>query len=376
MKKLLQHILPILVLITISFCSTTGNADRTDIVEISLFIEGAMIEYFVPGVSIAVINDFKIDWAKGFGETDIETREPVTVRTLFQAASISKPVAAMAALKFVQDEKIRLDDNINLSLESWKIPDNRFTENKKVTLKNILSHTGGLTVNGFRGYKASERKPDVIQILNGEEPSNSAAIRVDMEPGTEYRYSGGGYTVMQQALLDITQKPFPRIMRETVLSKLDMDYSTYDQPLPESLLKFASSGHGRTGDPIKEKIHIYPEMAAAGLWTTASDLARFAVEIQNSLKGKSNKVLSQETAQEMTTPYISENYALGLQITERDGKTYFGHGGSNAGFKCFMIASIDEGVGVVIMTNGDLGNQLYRDILEKVEQVYNWNANN
>lgn len=375
MRKSLNFILPFFVLITIPFCSTTGGSDRPDIEEISLFIEEAMVEYFVPGVSIAVIIDFKLDWTRGFGETDIETRDPVTERTLFQAASISKPVAAMAALKFVQDGKIGLDDNINISLESWKIPDNRYTANKKVTLKNILSHTAGLTVSGFRGYKTSENKPDIIQILNGENPSNSGAIRVDIEPGTEYRYSGGGYTVMQQALVELMQKPFPKIMRETVLSKLDMDYSTYDQPLPESLLKFASSGHGRTGDPIEEKIHIYPEMAAAGLWTTPSDLARFAIEIQKSLKGKSNKVLSQETAQQMITPYISEDYGLGLQITKRDGKSYFGHGGSNAGFKCLMIASVDEGVGVVIMTNGDLGNQLYRDILEKIEEVYNWKAN-
>lgn len=177
---------------------------------------------------------------------------------------------------------------------------------------------------------------------------------------------------MQQALIDLAGKPFPAIMRETVLSKLEMDYSTYDQPLSENLLKFAAAGHRDNGETIIEKRHIYPEMAAAGLWTTAYDLARFAIEIQKSIEGESNRVLSQDMSRLMITPYISENYGMGLQIVKRGDRNYFAHDGSNEGFRCFIIASVNGGFGAVIMTNGARGSQLYREIIDKIEEVYEW----
>lgn len=330
-------------------------------------ITGRMENFKVPGVSIAVFSDFKIDWAKGYGVMDAETGEPVTERTLFQAASISKPVAAMAALKFAQDGKIKLDGNINDILKSWKLPENKFTSGQPVTLSHILSHSAGLTVHGFRGYKVSEPQPSLRQILDGEEPANSGAIRVDMAPGTKFRYSGGGYTIMQQALIDLTGKPFPQIMKETVLDPLRMDYSTYDQPLPESILKFSATGYQRIGEEVEEKRHIYPEMAAAGLWTTPSDLAKFAIEVQLSIAGKSEKVLSREMAQKMVTAFADTVYGLGFSLARKD---YFGHGGSNNGFKCGLIAHMETGFGIVIMTNGDLGGLLAPEIQKAIIEEY------
>ena len=372
MKKILISIIAAPVFLLAAFCHVFDPGLHVKMDDISVFIEKEMIEYNVPGVSIAVISNYEIDWAKGYGVADIETNEPVTETTLFQAASISKPVTAMAALRFVMDGEIQLKENINNYLTNWKIPDNEFTQNKKVTLKNILSHTGGITVNGFRGYKKSEGIPTLLQILDGLTPANSAPIRVDTEPGKKYRYSGGGYTIIQQALIDITQMPFPEIMHEAVLSRIGMDYSTYEQPLPESLLQFAAAGHRSSGESVKEKRHIYPEMAAAGLWTTPGDLAKFAIEIQKSLKSKSNKVLSREMTELMVTPYISDNYGLGLRISERAGKPFFRHTGGNEGFKCLLSASLDTGVGVIIMTNGDMGVPLCNDIVEKIEKLYKW----
>lgn len=234
-------------------------------------IEERMKFYKVPGLSVAVIKDFKIHWARAYGVKDLETKEPVTVETLFQAGSISKSVNAMIVMKKVEQGKISLDANINDKLVSWKLPDNDFTAKKKVTLRNLLSHTAGTTVHGFPGYAIDEKVPTVPQVLNGEAPANTAPVRVDLEPGTRFRYSGGGTTITQLALTDIEKKPYPEIARETVLKPLKMTNSTYSQPLPASWRPKAATGYRRDGSEVKGKIHIYPEMAAAGLWTTPTD---------------------------------------------------------------------------------------------------------
>jgi len=335
-------------------------------------IQERLKHYGIQGVSIAIIHNFKVEWARGYGITDIETQEPITEKILFQAASISKPVAAMGALKKVQEGKITLFENINNKLTSWKLPENQLTRDKKVTLAHLLSHTGGVTVHGFRGYAIDEDTPSLIQVLNGKKPANSAPIRVDLKPGTLNRYSGGGFTIMQQTLIDIEKKSFPKIMGETVLEPLGMLNSTYEQPLLPDRLKFAAAGHRSAETSVHGKRHTYPEMAAAGLWTTPTDLAKFAAEIQLSLKGKSNKILSKELTHQMLTPFISKNYGLGLSIQNKGNSIYFGHGGSNEGFKCQLIAHKEKGYGAAIMTNADEGFRIVPEILRSIAKEYQW----
>src|SRR5918997_689871 len=213
-------------------------------------IEERLRQHKIPGASVAVIKDFKVEWARGYGVKDAETREPVTERTLFQAGSISKPVSAMAALKKVEQGRLSLDEDVNRKLVSWKLPDNEFTSKKKVTLANLLSHTAGLTVHGFPGYAAGEKLPTVPQVLDGAPPANTAPVRVDLEPGTRFRYSGGGTTVAQLLLTDTERKPFPDIARETVLAPLGMTDSTYEQPLPAGRARHAATGHRADGKPV------------------------------------------------------------------------------------------------------------------------------
>jgi CubicO group peptidase (beta-lactamase class C family) len=330
-----------------------------------------MADYKVPGVSIAVIDNFKIEWAKGYGFKEAGRNDPVTTQTLFQAASISKPVAAFAALHFVEKGILDLDENVNKKLVSWKVPENEFTKEKKVSLRGILSHSAGLTVSGFRGYTQEEDAPSLRQILDGEKPANSAAIRVNIEIGKKYRYSGGGFTVMQQLLIDLFNKPFPKIMQETVLKKLGMTNSTYEQPLQESIKANAATAHHINGKSIKGKWHTYPEMAAAGLWTTPSDLCRFAIEIMLSKAGKSNKVLSQDMIQQMLTVQIGE-VGLGLFLNYEGENFRFSHGGGNKGFKCILAGYPEKGQGVAIMTNGDRGNLLFVEILRSIAAEYGW----
>lgn len=334
-------------------------------------IQERMKHYRIPGVSIAVINDFKIEWARGYGIKDIETNEPVTEETLFQAGSISKPVAAMVALKKVEQGKIALDENINNKLTSWKLPDNEFTAKKKVTLANLLSHTAGLTVHGFPGYAEGKKIPSLPEVLDGNGPANTAAVRVNMEPGTRFRYSGGGSTIAQLAIMDIEKKPYPQIAKETVLDPLRMTSSTYSQPLPNPVRKQAASGHKADGRLVEGKFHAYPEMAAAGLWTTPSDLARFAIEVQLSLAGKSNKVLSKEMTEKMVTPFIDNSASLGFFIEKHGSAIYFGHGGADEGFRASLLVNRDKGYGVAIMVNSDNG-QIMGEILRSVAREYQW----
>src|SRR5215211_6556284 len=334
-------------------------------------IEERMRHHKVPGVSVAVIKDFKVEWAGGYGFKDAESREPVTERTLFQAGSISKPVAAMTILKKVEQGKLSLDEDVNAKLASWKLPENEFTAKKKVTLANLLSHTAGLTVHGFPGYAEGEKVPTVPQVLDGAPPANTAPVRVDLEPGTRFRYSGGGTTVAQLLLTDTLRKPFPEIARETVLAPLGMDDSGYEQPLPAARARLAATGYRADGKPVEGKFHVYPEMAAAGLWTTPTDLAKFGIEVQLSLQGRSNKVLSKAAVERMVTPFVGEDNGLGFFLQKRGQQVYFGHDGADEGFRAQLLVHREKGYGVAVMVNSDNG-QIIGEIFRAVAREYGW----
>jgi CubicO group peptidase (beta-lactamase class C family) len=206
-----------------------------------------MAELEVPGASVTVIHNGKIEWAHGFGVTRVGG-PPVTTSTLFEAGSISKPVAAMAALRLVESGKLGLDADVNQYLKRWKVPDSEFTRNRKVTLRQLLTHTAGLTVGGFEGYSAGAAVPNVIQILNGMGPANTPPVVVDFQPGSRYRYSGGGYTVLQLLLEDVTSMPFPKLLQQSVLSPIGMTSSTFEQPLPRQRLNVAATPYTRDGN--------------------------------------------------------------------------------------------------------------------------------
>lgn len=323
-----------------------------------------------PGVSVAVINDGVIEWARGYGVVEAGSATPVTPSTLFQAASISKSVAALAAMRLVEQGKLGLDEDVNARLSSWKVPGNSFTQTEKVTLRRLLSHTAGLTVHGFGGYPADAAVPTLVEVLDGLKPANSAAVRADAIPGSLWRYSGGGYTVMQLLAAEVTGRPFPVLMSELALKPIGMADSTYEQPLPAARRGQAASAHRSDGKPIPGRFHTYPEMAAAGLWTTPTDLARFLVEIQRALAGRSS-VLSAASARQMTT-VVKDGYGLGLSVQGLGQAASFGHGGSNAGFRCTMTAFAERGQGAVVMTNGDQGSRLAAEIVRAIAVEYGW----
>jgi CubicO group peptidase (beta-lactamase class C family) len=327
-----------------------------------------LAHYKVPGVSVAVFENGELAWAKGYGVVEAGSSAAVTTSTLFQAASISKPVAAVGAMILVERGKLVLDEPVNTRLRSWKVAETELAKSEPVTLRRLLSHTAGLTVHGFRGYASTEQVPTLVQLLNGEPPSNSKRIEVDIAPGSRHRYSGGGYSVAQQLMIDVSGKPFPDLMRELVLTPAGMKDSTYEQPLPPSRVGAAATGHRSSGEAIAGKRHTYPEMAAAGLWTTPTDLSRFAIAMQKAWSGASGTIVSHDTARMMLSPQPSSpSYGLGFGLNDEE----FGHGGSNEGFKCTLVAYKD-GRGAAVMTNGDRGAELAREILHAISAEYGW----
>lgn len=339
-------------------------------VPIPLDIEKLMKLYDVPGFSVAVIEDYKIAWAKSYGVTEPGGKNPVTPRTLFQAGSISKPVAAAGMLALVQQGKLSLDEDVNVKLKSWKVPENEFTKDKKVTLRRLASHSAGLTVHGFPGYDVDEKVPALVQIFNGEKPANTAAIRVDFVPGSDERYSGGGITIEQQLMIDVSGRPFPALMKELVLDKVGMSDSSYEQPLPAARAAMTAGGAYGDGKPVHGKWHVYPEMAAAGLWTTPTDLAKFAIEIALSKQGKSNKVLSQKTVEEMLT-LQSKDFGIGFGLNPKHPGE-FGHNGADEGFQALLVMNADTGQGAALMADSDYGILVADEYLRSVAKEYGW----
>ena len=332
-----------------------------------------MKAYNVPALSVAVIDGYKIAWAKAYGVTELGGKEAATPKTLFQAGSISKPVAASGMLALVQQGKLALDEDVNLKLKSWKVPENEFTKEQKVTLRRLASHTAGLTVHGFPGYDVDKKVPTTVQVLDGEKPDvNTAPIRVDFVPGTKWRYSGGGVTIEQLVMTDVAGKPFPTLMKELILDKAGMTDSTYEQPLPKAWQARTATGTYGDGKSVHGKWHVYPEMAAAGLWTTPTDLAKFAIEIANEKQGKSTKLLSKAMIDQMfTRPPSSPEMGIGFALPpERPGE--FGHNGADEGFQAELIMNADTGQGVAIMANSDNGILVAREYIRSLAKEYSW----
>lgn len=333
-------------------------------------INERMEELKVPGISIAVVESGLLKWAKGYGVANTESGLKVNTNTLFQAASISKPLTALAALKLFEEGQVDLDENVNSYLNGWKIPENNFTTSEKVTLRRLLSHTSGTTVHGFEGYKQTETLPSIEMILNGE--GNSPEISVDVVPGSLWRYSGGGYTVMEKVIEDVSGQPLEEYFYNSVMLPLDMSMSTLVQPLPSQFHDIASGAYDKKGRLIDGLWHNYPEQAAAGLWTTPTDLAKYCIEIHEIFKGKIDGVLSLETVEIMLTKH-GNDFGLGPDLWgTNDNEIVFRHDGKNAGFTNRFIAFANSGNAVVILTNGDGGQKLIDEIIRGMEDFYGW----
>jgi CubicO group peptidase (beta-lactamase class C family) len=338
----------------------------------------------IPGMSVAVIENYRLVWAKGYGVTAKGATTPVTDRTLFLAGSISKPVTAVGALALVDRGELSLDKDVDQELRSWKVPASRFTASHPVTLGLLLDHTGGFTGGDFfPGYASGDAVPTLGQILNGEKPAANDPIRVGFTPGSQWHYSGDGYLVVQQLMIDATGESFPDLMNSLVFKPAHMDSTTFEQPLGSDYARRAASGTLMNGDAVAGGWHAQPEMAAGGLWTTPTDLARLAIDIALSTRGKSNEILSQRSAGEMIAPHWEKGVInilgtpqspdkMGYGFFVGDDRHRFGHVGGNVGYQASLVMFADTGDGVVVMTNSDVGLAAGNAFIDKVASVYGW----
>jgi CubicO group peptidase (beta-lactamase class C family) len=347
-------------------------------------IEERMRYYNVPAVSIAVIKDYKIVWAKAYGLADTMSKIKATTETMFSAGSISKFIAAVTALNLVAENKLALDKPINDYLTSWKIPTNDITKKTPTTLRMLLSHTGGTTQSAYFGFTPDKNPlPTIVEILNGAEISESRPVVVNSEPNKEFRYSGGGTIIAQLAMMDVSKKSFASLTQEKIFDKLDMKNSTFVQPVPAKYNGKTAWAYS-SASWFKGMPYVYPQQAAAGLYSTPTDLAKFFIDVQKSYLGK-GKLLNKNLTMQMLTPQMNvsdgsykEEIGVGPFLFQRTDNTeskgkYFEFTGVNAGFLAYGMASVEAGNGVVIMLNsGDDVNGLGKELRRAVAKVYNW----
>ncbi|MCX7123081.1 MAG: serine hydrolase [Gammaproteobacteria bacterium] len=327
-----------------------------------------MAFHIVPSVSVAVVDGGKLDFAETY---NLDAGDRIDPETQIQAGSISKPIAAVVALQLVERGMLNLDEDVNDKLTSWKVPESEFTSGtEKVTLRRLLSHTAGTNVHGFMGYKSSEAIPALLQVLEGAAPANSDAVVSERVPGEKREYSGGGFEIIQQLIEDVTSRKFSEVAKEFVFDPLGMSRSTYEiiRPGVESTDNMAK-GHESNGGLVEGDWHLHPESAAAGLWTTPSDLVKFILAIQN------HTLLSEAMTRDMLQKQIKNElseFGLGFQINAR--ATTFGHAGVNIGFQSEMVGFISEGKAAVVMTNSDNGLDIAPEIIRSIAEAYGWSV--
>lgn len=342
-------------------------------------LQERMAFYGVPGVSIAIINDGRVESVIAAGQRDAASGAPADTTTLFQAASISQPIAALTALRLAERGRLDLDTDVNRYLEQWTLPPSRFTVAHKVTPRRILSHTAGLTGWELPAFAPGAPVPTLPELLSGNTRAGTLPITNDTVPGRRWLYSAGGYAALQQLLEDVTDTPFPALARRLTLAPLGMTRTTFEHPLPPARITNAAAAHDALGRPMPTPRHVHPAMAAAGLWTTAADLARLAVAIQRSARGDASAPFSMGIASQLLTPdtalgLFGQRWGLGLAIAGRGPTERFAHAGSDDGFRSHLVAFRRTGQGAVVLTNGQRGDALIQEILRAIATEYRWPA--
>jgi CubicO group peptidase (beta-lactamase class C family) len=342
-----------------------------------------MAYWHVPAVSVAVINDGRVEWAKAYGIADLGTGRAADAHTLFHAASLSKPVNAITVLKFVQDGKLDLDRPVNDQLKSWKLPESEFTRKTIISLRRLLSHTAGMSVATLgRGFSTT-RPTTLVDFLNGRPPATQP-VKVEEQPGKRFHYSGGAVAISQLMLEEAAAEPYPRIVKETVFDPLAMTESTFEEKLLPDWLARTAPGYDKTGKRVNGPERVYPAMSAAGLWSTPTDYCQIILEIQRAAAAKGGaKILSPGAVEVMLTPYIqnaknasnrTSTVGLGLFLagdSKHHSGTFF-HAGSHAGYACYAVGRLEAGQGIVVMTNGEDAFDLIGEICQTIADEYGW----
>ena len=338
-------------------------------------LEGRMAHYGVPGMSIAVIENGRVAWAKAYGLIQAGATQRVDTETVFSVGSVSKVGTAAATLRLVDAGRLDLDRDVNAYLATWEIPENDFSSREPVTLRRILSHTAGLTVHGFQDFQPGEALPTTVQILESSGPAKNPPVFVDLMPGSQFRYSGGGVQVEQLVIEETIGSDFPHAIQRLVFEPLGMLRSTYENPIPASHGNIAKA-HDAQGRPraLPRGWESMPEAGASGLWTSPSDFARLVIAFIDSHRGVENAFLSQALVRDAMTEVSPGTYGLGPEMAGHGAIRRFRHAGSNESYKAYMEGHLVTGDGVVVFTNGARGGSLIPEILRSVADAESWDT--
>ncbi|MHA1346878.1 MAG: serine hydrolase domain-containing protein [Candidatus Heimdallarchaeaceae archaeon] len=343
-------------------------------------IQERMKQNNIPGVCIAIVNKYELEWVKCFGVKDVRSEEPLTLDTIFEIGSASKSFTALAALNLVNTGLLEIDEDLNNKLSTWKISNNEFTKKEKVTLELVLSHRSGINApnNGFSCEPNSA--PSLKQMFNGEKPSLSDPLTVDCEPGTVHAYSNYGYILVQMLLEDIEKKPLHDIVSDYIFEPLGMENSLFAYPSDE-IKKQMSIPHDKDGMAREPGLHP-TAFAQGGLVLTVSDLCKFYISIMNTINNREESYFSSKVIQHLTTPvldldplkfYGMTGQGLGMFIIDNGKNKFFTHPGSNwPGATCLPIFCAETGQGAIVLTNGILGEVMQFEIINSIAREYGW----
>tara|TARA_A100001037_G_scaffold77480_1_gene69463 strand:+ start:129 stop:1307 length:1179 start_codon:yes stop_codon:yes gene_type:complete len=339
----------------------------------STTLRARMDHYGVPGISVAVLRNGEVGWARGFGVKLVGTDDLVDTATVFSVASLSKVAAAATTLRLVNAGLLDLDRDVMDYLTSWSIPENPYTTESPVTLRRLMSHTAGTTVHGFADFQPGEALPTTVQILEGSGPAKNSPVVVSDEPGTIYRYSGGGTTIQQLVIEDVTGSPLASAAVEWVFDPLGLSRSSFVNPLPAGHGNIARA-HDDRGRPtaLPRGWEAMPEAAASGLWTSPSDYSRIVIALRNSWLGTPSSYISHDLGQDVMTKVRPGNFGLGPYLGGDGRSRYFSHGGSNESYKSYFRVFLESGHGAVVFTNGAGGSELVEEIIEALERIEGW----
>lgn len=338
---------------------------------LKMHLEDRLVHYKVPGISIAYIDSFKVSWVRSFGVKDTETGASVSDETLFSVKSMSKPIAATMAMRLIENGQVQLDEPLENYLKSWNIPVNSFTEQRKPTLTHLLSHSAGFTRWGVDSYQPDEPLPTLLQSIKGEPPTTHEAVTINFVPGSFWRYSGGGYGVLQQLMEDVTGIQFIKLADSLIFKPLQMDQSFFLQKMSGELTGFVASGHDIEGKTVPGKHEILPIMAAGGLWSTTREYSKYLISLMESYNGVSGSILTEHSTGLMMKR-VAADWGLGVKIDYPDSTLQISHGGSGDGFNSQMIGFPAIGNGIIVLTNSDAGRELINELILSVAIEYNW----
>jgi CubicO group peptidase (beta-lactamase class C family) len=332
-------------------------------------IEARMARHKTPALSVAVIRNGELDWSAAWGRLRTDGAQ-AGCDSLFQAGSLAKPATVLAAMRMQEQGIVDFDEDIETYLSSWHLPKGRQTDANPVTLRNLFTHTAGITPGGYEGYAQGQPVPTDQQTVRAEAPSNSRKVEVSNAPGTSLVYSGGGYTVVEIALQDRLHQPFERIMRSWLTAPAGMKQADFTEPLPASSHAHTARGHLADGSVVAGGWRNHPEQAAAGLWATASDMAAFLIEIRKGWQGRST-VFARDSIRELLANPI-DGHAYGFRLIGDGDQVFLTHYGGTVGYRAGMTLNLNSGDGAVYLSNSDNGSDLGLEFLGAVSGVYDW----